>query len=179
MALHIAFEKSADCLFKKVVKALAGPYIHVELVISKDNVHTAYTAFMSETFSRTFQKDFNYSDDKHDYLSIPVSEEELYRIGLACEACVESKIPYNLADMAFCQLPMRHPTEHSLYESKSLFCSQAIVLLLRTSLEPNHKLHAALASVNSRTVTPTQLYNILIPHCPTRTTNQVLHGPSP
>ena len=32
MALHIAFEKSADSLLKKIVKTLAGPYVHTELV---------------------------------------------------------------------------------------------------------------------------------------------------
>ena len=175
MAVHIAFEKSADCFFKRVVKTFAGPYVHVEIIVSpKDAAHIAYTAYMSETFSRTLQKDFRYSDEEHDYLSIPVSDDELYRIGVACEACVESKIPYNLADMAMCQLPLRHPTDTSLYECKALFCSQALALLLRTCLDPHHRLQPYLTGINSRTITPSQLYQALAPHCIPKTTTQVL-----
>jgi hypothetical protein len=77
MTLHIAFEKSADSFLKKVVRALAGPYVHTEMVISQNQpstVQTSYAAYMNETFSRTTQRDFWYEDQSHDFLSVRVSQ---------------------------------------------------------------------------------------------------------
>jgi hypothetical protein len=183
MALHIAFEKSTDSLLKKLVKFVAGPYVHTELIITQAEfddsgksklVHTGYSTFMRETFSRIFQKDFWYDDQCHDFLSIPVSPEELYRLSKSCEACVESKIPYNAADMVLSQIPLRNPTDRELYQSKTLFCSQAAVLLLRACLDEEHVLQGPLALVNSRTVTPSHLYEIIKPFCPQRSKMQAL-----
>lgn len=186
MALHLAFEKSADSILKKLVKVLAGPYVHVEMVISQTKFnhlglspvatlsHTAYSAFMSETFARIEQSNFWYDDESHDFLSLPVSAEELHRISNACDACVESKIPYNTTDMFFSQIPMRNPTERDLYNSKTLFCSQAMVLVLRSCLDPGHALQAPLAMVNSRTVSPSHLYEILKPYGKVKSKAQVV-----
>lgn len=187
MALHIAFEKSADTLLKRLVKIIAGPYVHTEIIVSHveyDNagksrlVHTGYSAFMQETFSRVFQKDFWYDDQCHDFLSIPVTPEELYRISQACEACVQSKIPYNTTDMVFSQIPLRNPTEHELYDSKTLFCSQAAVLVLRSCLDEGHALQAPLATVNSRIISPSRLYDVIQPFCQRRNKTQALSGTS-
>ena len=183
MALHVAFEKSTDTLIKKLVKLMSGPYVHTEFIVTEkvfDNegnhsmTHIGYTTYMRENFSRVFQKDFWYGDEYHDFLSLPVTPEELFRISMACEACVESKIPYNTSDMVLCTMPLRNPTERDLYSSKSLFCSQAIVLLLRSCLDKDNKLQEPLAFVNSRTVTPTRLYEILKSHCTRHTKAQVI-----
>lgn len=171
---------------KAIVKILAGPYVHVEMLITQTQFHhmgqsppatlkhTAYSAFMSETFACIDQRDFWYSDESHDFLSLAVSAEELHRISTACDACVKSKIPYNTSDMVFSQVPLRNPTERDLYHSKSLFCSQAMVLVLRSCLEPGHRLQAPLALVNSRTVTPSHLYEILRPYCIEKTKAQAV-----
>jgi len=186
MVLHLAFEKSADSMLKKLVKVLAGPYVHVEMVVTQAEFnlsgitppatlkHTAYSAFMSETFARIDQRDFWYDDESHDFLSLSVSPEELYRIQTACEACVKSKIPYNTTDMFFSQIPLRNPTERDLYHNKTLFCSQAMVLVLRSCLDPDHELQGPLAMVNSRTITPSHLYDLLKPYCMTRTKAQAI-----
>jgi hypothetical protein len=183
MALHIAFEKSTDTLIKRLVKFVCGPYVHTELIVTEkvfdvkgdhSLTHIGYTTYMRENFGRVFQKDFWYSDEYHDFLLLPVTPEELFRISKACEACVESKIPYNTTDMILCTMPLRNPTERDLYASKSLFCSQAIVLLLRSCLDRENKLQDTLAFVNSRTVTPTHLYETLKPFCTRRTKAQVM-----
>ena len=186
MVLHLAFEKSSDTMLKALVKILAGPYVHVEMIITQAEfnhdgttppatlLHTAYSAFMSETFARIEQRDFWYGDDSHDFLSLSVSPEELYRIRLACEACVKSKIPYNTTDMFLSQLPLRNPTERDLYQSKSLFCSQAMVLVLRSCLDPDHELQGPLAMINSRTISPSHLYQTLKPYCMSRTKAQAI-----
>lgn len=183
MALHLAFEKSADTMLKKLVKVFAGPYVHVEMIVSQKEfdpagkpslVHTAYSAYMSETFSRTPRKDFWFSDECHDYLSVCVSPEELYRINKTLEACVESKIPYNTSDMVLSQVPLRNPTERDIYDSKTLFCSQAAVLVLRSCLDEEHMLQAPLAQINSRTVSPSRLHEVLAPYCLPKLTRHVL-----
>ena len=168
MALHIAFEKSADTFLKRVVRAMAGPYVHTEIVVSQGQpaaAQTSYAAYMSETFSRTHQSNFWYEDQSHDFLSVRVSCDELKRISDTCEACVETRVPYNTSDMLFSIIPLRNPKEKTIFQAKSLFCSQAIVLVLRTCLETTHPLQADLAPINSRTITPSQLYSVLRPQC--------------
>jgi len=177
MAVHIAFEKSADSMLKKLVKILAGPYVHTEIIITQSQptkVHTAYSAYMAHTFARTFQKDFWFEDQYHDFLHIPVSADELQRICKTCEACVETKIPYNTRDMVLSQVPLRNPTEHDLFHCSTLFCSQAVILILRSCLDETHSLQPYLSTVNSRTITPSQLYELLRQECPPRCANQVL-----
>ena len=175
MALHIAFEKSADSFLKKIVKTLAGPYVHVELIVAQRGAPAlAYSAYMGENFACTPQCDFQYSDACHDFLSVPVSPEELHRISRACDTGVKSKIPYNLTDMVLSQVPLRYPTEQDFFHAKTLFCSQALVLLLRSCLDPGHTLQEPLRSVNSRTVSPSHLYHTLQPHCQAETLLQAL-----
>ena len=177
MAVHIAFEKSADSMLKKLVKILAGPYVHTEIIVTQAEpslVHTAYAAYMPTSFSRTLQKDFWFEDQCHDYLCIPVSQDELMRVSQTCEACVEAKIPYNLYDMVLSQMPLRNPSESDLFHTHTLFCSQAAILILRSCLDQAHPLQPFLAATNSRTITPSQLYELLRPHCTPKCTKQVL-----
>lgn len=175
MALHIAFEKSTDTFVKQLVKALAGPYVHVELVVSPaDNTPAqAYSAYLGENFTCTPQHAFEYSDERHDFLHVPVNTDELYRVKRACETGVMSKIPYNLTDMILCQIPFRYPTEQDFYHAKTLFCSQALVLLLRACLNEEHPLQEVLHKVNSRTITPSHLYTTLRTHCQPKTLSQL------
>jgi hypothetical protein len=164
-------------MLKKLVKILAGPYVHTEIIVSQADpqiVHTAYSAYMPTNFSRTLEKDFWFEDLCHDYLSIPVTQDELMRVSKTCEACVEAKIPYNLRDMVLSQVPLRNPSESDLFHTHTLFCSQAVILILRSCLDGEHPLQPYLAEINSRTVTPTQLYELLKPHCVPKCTNQVL-----
>ena len=95
--------------------------------------------------------------------------------GKTCEACVESKIPYNTADMVMSQMPLPHPKDKDLFHSRALFCSQALVLVLRECLEPEHPLQTHLAAINSRTISPSQVFEVLKQHCIRKTKTQVFH----
>lgn len=173
--LFVAFEKSTDSFLKQVIKLLAGPYVHVELIVSPpDDTAHAYSAYMNETFAHTPQSAFSYSDDRYDFLKVPANEEELHRIHTACQTGVRTRIPYNLSDMVLSQLPFRSPDEEDFYHTKALFCSQALVLLLRASLDPDNPVQERLATLNSRTVSPSGLYRALQPHCPPKTLRQVV-----
>ena len=168
MALYIAFEKEADSLIKKVVKTFAGPYVHTDIIVSQVNptqVHTSYSSFMGEGFGRVFQRDFWFSNNSHDFLFVDVSPDELRKISETCEACVQSKKPYNTKDMVLSVMPFRNPREKTIFEAESLFCSQAMILILRSCLNPEHPLQTILWSTHSRTTTPSQLYTMLKSAC--------------
>ena len=169
MALYIAFEKEADSVIKKLVKTFAGPYVHTDLIVSQlvhpVNISTAYSSFMGEGFGRVFQNDFWFSCNTHDFLFIDVTPEELKRISDTCEACVASKKPYNTKDMMLCLLPIRIPREKNIFEAESLFCSQAIILILRSCLNQEHPLQTIIHSIHSRKTTPSQLYTELKSTC--------------
>lgn len=162
---------------KKIVKRLAGPYVHTEIIVSHATIvpiHVAYAAYMKETFSQIPQQDFWYEDQTHDFLRIGVSSDELRRVDETCETCVRTKVPYNTLDMVLSVLPLRNPTEKDIYNARTLFCSQSIVLVLRSCLDVNHPLQPTLSSINSRTITPSQLYELIRPQCAVVCKNQAL-----
>jgi hypothetical protein len=168
MALHIAFEKDANSIMKRLVRAFAGPYVHTDIIVSQlepTQVHTAYTSFMGENFTRVFQKDFWFSVDTHDFIFIDVTPGELLKISQTCEACAQSRINYNTRDMVLCLVPFRCPHEKTLFETKTLYCSQAVILILRSCLDPEHPLQCVLKEINSRTTTPSQLHSVLKTVC--------------
>jgi hypothetical protein len=168
MALYIAFEKEADSMIKKVVKTFAGPYVHTDMIVSQihpTNINTAYSSYMGEGFGRVFQREFCFSNNSHDFLFIDITPEELTRISEMCEACVQSKKPYNTKDMVLSVVPMRKPREKTIFEAESLFCSQAMILILRSCLHQEHPLQTILWSTHSRTTTPSQLYTLLKSNC--------------
>jgi hypothetical protein len=169
MSVCIAFERTTDSFMKRLVRALSGPHVHTEMIVSQrappHPVHTAYSAYMNSVFARTFQHDFAFSDRTHDFLRIDVTAAELERVSNTCETCADSAIPYNHTDMVLSVVPLRSPTEKDLFNAKTLFCSQAMVLILRECLEPIHPVQLPLCELNSRTVTPSQLYERLAPYC--------------
>ena len=177
MSVCLAFEKRSDGLIKKVVKVLSGPHVHTEMIVSQKHpkqIHTAYSAYMNSVFSRTFQREFQFDDTSYDFLRIDVTPDELMRISKTCEACADTNIPYNTTDMIYSVLPLRNPMEKDLFNAKTLFCSQAMVLILRECLEPVHHLQLPLREVNSRTVSPSQLFEKLSPFCTQVSCRQVL-----
>ena len=117
---------------------------------------------MGERFSRNDPPCF--SDDYHDFLRVQVDDTEYDRLWRTCEACVECKIPYNTRDMVLSVVPLRNPVERPLDQCRTLFCSQAMVLIMRSCLEEAHDVAGALRGVNSRVVSPTALYGLLLPH---------------
>ena len=168
MALYIAFQKEADSFIKIAVKTFAGPYVHTDMIVSQikpRQLSTAYSSFLGEGFGRIFQHDLIYSNETHDFLFVDVTVEELRKISETCEACVLSKIPYNTRDMVLSVVPFRNPVEKTLFEAGSLFCSQSIILILRSCLDEDHPLQTILWNTHSRTTTPSQLYTGLKSTC--------------
>lgn len=167
MVVQLAFERTGSTYMKRLVRALSGPYVHTEIIVQQEGTATkrAYSAYTNSKFARTPQRDFAFSDATHDFLQVETSPDESRRVWNTCEVCAITKIPYNLSDMVLSVIPLRSPTETTIFESNTLYCSQAMVLILRASLEPTHPLQAVLATINSRVASPTQLFEALKPHC--------------
>jgi hypothetical protein len=171
MCISIAFEKVARTPLKMAVKAFAGPYVHTEMVVSTESEGCKRnSAFTSQNFSaQSFDKK-HINDRTFDFLLIPATPEEEVCIRTTLEACTRSRIPYNTRDMILSQVPFRQPVDKSLFEaagSCGLYCAQAMVAVLRECLMPPNPLLAALSEINSRTVTPTELFMVLSKHCRT------------
>ena len=178
--MHIVFEKAADNRIKQIIQALTGTHVHTEIVVTATSPEapfisrTAYSAYMNEDFSSTPEPQFSYTDNTHDFLQVYVSADEIDKIKKTCESRVQVKTPYNLKDMVLSIIPMRNPTEKDIFHVKTLYCSQAVVLILRSCLEPTHPVLNTLKPFNSRTINPEQLYNALVPVCqPARAENVV------
>jgi hypothetical protein len=180
MSIHLAFERTDDTLLKKVVRQLSGPYVHTELVVTSTHEEApfirrkSYSAYIDYVFFGSEEKQFVFADETHDILHVKASACEIEDIRKTCETHVELKTPYNLKDMVFSVLPGRNPKDKNIYEVKTLFCSQAMVLILRQCLEENHPVRNAISSLNSRVVTPSQLYTILKPVCESVAAKQIM-----
>lgn len=167
MVVRLAFERTSNDPVKFIVQTISGPYVHSEIIVEAEEEmpKRAYSAYMHSVFSKTYERDFAFADTTHDFLHIETEASETRRMWETCEVCSLTKIPYNLRDMVLSVVPFRSPTERDLFTSKTLFCSQAMVLILRACLDKNHPLQVPLATLNSRVVTPTQLFRALAPYC--------------
>ena len=169
MVVQLAFERTASTPIKYVVQTLSGPYVHTEIIVQAEgtaaSAKRAYSAYMHSVFARTPERDFGYSDATHDFLEVQTSADESRRVWNTCEVCALTKVPYNLHDMVLSVVPLRAPAEKTIFDSRTLYCSQAMILILRSSLEKVHPLQDALAAINSRVASPTQLFHTLEPHC--------------
>ena len=180
MSIHLTFERTNDTWLKQVVIKLSGPYVHTELVVTSTHDEApfirrkSYSAYIDYVFFGSDEKSFRFADETHDILQIKASAQEIEDIRLACETHVELKTPYNLKDMILSVLPGRNPNDKSIYKVKTLFCSQAMVLILRHCLEENHPVRKVLDPMNSRMTTPTQLYNLLKPVCESVAARQIM-----
>jgi hypothetical protein len=164
MGVYIGFEKVAKTTIKKVAMALAGPYVHTEIILSTSQAVYNYSAYLGKKFSSSFLDTGKINDDTYDFIYIPATADEEACIRLTLDACVQSKVPYNASDMLMSQVPFRNPVNHGLFDCGSLYCAQAAVVILRACLVAPSELSNAMNEINSRTVTPSSLFDVLIKH---------------
>jgi hypothetical protein len=156
--------------------------VHVDIVFippirdmnRPDVVRQAFSTFLGECFGGYTSKDWSCRSEKtHRTHILRVSEQEYD----ACQKYVtdlcEAKTPYNYADLALCGIPNGIATAFNSDVDpyplpKRMYCSQAVILMLRHAIQPGRENAALLASMqaaNSRACSPQMLYTILAPHC--------------
>jgi hypothetical protein len=157
----------------KLLSYVAGKLVHCDImpVDSKTAENSMnFTSYVGERFSASITGKRLYNNNDHMALCIEISEEEQdAMVSYLYELC-ENNIPYNYADLAAEMLPSQLAKfvvdEISSDDPKqitNLFCSQAVVLVLRNSLDEKSELCKRLKHQNCRLTLPYELYTILKP----------------
>lgn len=179
---------------EKLVAAVAGNPVHVGIVLHKNQqLSTAgsnqvsfncisFASFMGEKFSMcTLTEEM--VQNPHTNLAIRVNEQEMERLEKYAMSMV-GVVAYNYSDLilaATLSADNRYwspfaetmfpdvPISEQNCPSKlsSVYCSQAAVLMIRCCLQTDGQAGAlvkALANVNSRATSPSDLFKIVFPH---------------
>jgi hypothetical protein len=161
--LFVVFKKAAENHIENFVDWCAGPMVHCDIVPGDTRV--MFTSYMFERFSAN--KLDGYSNQTHHCLSLAVTQEEHDAAQNMLVRFVEKGIPYNYTDVFRLIMPFGPALQDYECEDQvqSLFCSQAIVMVLKATLSEENKARASVIQLNSRATTPTILYEALAPHC--------------
>lgn len=151
----------------------AGPFLHTEIlpIQNEDPSKTmSFTSYMGQAFSASLRVKETYNNDKCVALAFGVTENEYDKIvSYAYDLC-EHNINYNYSDLLLTALP--HTIQNAMIEDipsedpaqiKSLFCSQAVILILKNGLKNDHPVMQVIKNLNSRTILPYKLYTLLTP----------------
>jgi hypothetical protein len=151
--------KKAESNVENIVEACSGRYVHVEMIPSDHEF--MYTSYMFETFTQNNI----IAHDPHIYtlLRISLSEEEHSSTVDMLLRLTDRSIPYNYSDLPWCVVPSITALKDIKNEEEitALFCSQAIILVLRLNVDSSRDIYQALMDLNSRTTSPTMLFEKL------------------
>jgi hypothetical protein len=99
------------------------------------------------------------------FLLLNIDNEETRKLRASCEACVLAHKPFNMKDVLLMQVPFRIPEEYSMYLAPTLNNTQAIILIMRESLNSDNPLLLAIKDLHSRQTILDVLYNCIKPSC--------------
>lgn len=143
-------------------------------VARSDVMKQLFSTFIGESFSAYTPREWrSRSNETHGMIALHVQEEEFFRAREYVADLCTKKVPYNMSDLVLCGMPsafsrdLMQDVEPTPIPSK-LFCSQAMVLILRHSIQPgrvNASLVQALDAVNSRACSPIAFWKMMLPHC--------------
>jgi hypothetical protein len=154
-----------DQAIKPLINLMMGPYLKVELLVTTPTNNTVYNVPTGGFFSKSELDPATVSDETHDFLLVPVTDEEEQRIIQTCEACVISKKGYNFKDVILQGVPFRQPEETTIFHAPTLYCAQSVVLILRECMPKCDHVCHILWELHSRTVTPNSLYEAISRYC--------------
>ena len=152
------------------VGCLAGDFVHVDVsfCVHGDPVDSSYTngvvytAYMGYPFSA--YKNVRYPSEKYDVYYMEVNFEEWHRgLEYSNQLCA-CNIPYNYADLPLClglnNLKKKDTDLRDINACAicSLYCSQAVLLILRVMFPTNNDLF----QYNSRACSPLSLHSIIL-----------------
>jgi hypothetical protein len=183
----IMFKKPVDS-YEHMVSNLIGKYVHTLSMAcsafptskqeSEKNRMLFYAVADEPFVCRMASPHTKELDKDYTALLIPVSTEEIvntYRHFMW--VLWNRRVPYNSSDTVLCLTHGGGTVTNAMFPDidveniQSVFCSQAVVLGLRTALEHNQanlntsetRLLCAISKCNSRATDPTTLFNILLP----------------
>jgi len=162
-SLFFVFKKQAQSQLENIVQWCAGPMVHVDMIVSDRRL--MFTSYMFERFS--MNRPDGYSPETHTCLKIDVSQEAHDAALAMLLRFVGKQVPYNYADVFKLMVPSVAAPRDILDEEQieTLFCSQAVTVVLRHCLEDGNPLHPVIMNMNSRVTTPSMLYEAVEPFC--------------
>lgn len=154
--------KKAESNVENIVEACSGRYVHVEMIPSDHSY--MYTSYMFETFTQN--EILEHDSAIYTLLRIDLCDEEHNGIIDMLSRLTDRVIPYNYSDLPWCVVPSITELKdvHNEEEITALFCSQAIILVLRLNIATDRPLYQTLMDLNSRTTSPTVLFEKLKPY---------------
>ena len=95
--------------------------------------------------------------DNTTFWLLPATEAEISLILLTCEVCRARNLAFSPWDRLIRTTPFADLTEQRLLDVTSVSPTQAVLLVLRESIDSANPMHKALWALNSKTVTPDEL----------------------
>lgn len=169
----VVFEHPFD-VTSFMMSARIGKFVHTDLVLVDDTRPSealTFTSYIGSPFSVSISAKTKYSDGTHSALCICITEKEYMQMSSYAHDLCMQMVPYNYHDttaLAFprtlCNLLMNDVRLDDAKSIKTLFCSQACVLVLRNGLYCNQGLYHVLKLTNSRTTSPCKLWDLMLPY---------------
>jgi hypothetical protein len=161
------FDTRFTQMTRKTIAWIIGQKTHVDWIVHIPDhpscVFVAFTCFEGELFCERLSQSPGYL--LADVLGVVITREEADRILDLCWRLSARKIPYNFYDSHFI-MPFYSPhtsmvTDISSESMVEAFCSQMAVVVLRECLDTQRDVTRAMVQLNSRTVSPETLFEIL------------------
>ncbi len=164
MKVMLYFQCDKDTSDTSLQHIMYGKYLRAGFVfVTDDNITTWFGPREGTLFCQA-NKNFELGTLLSlDILKLPVKDEDVEKLYKTCEACAQSKIPFNFMDLYLIHLPFREIEDIPLFKTKSLNNAQAIILILRECLESEHPLRVAVAGLHSRKTFMGTLYDSIHP----------------
>jgi hypothetical protein len=166
--------RSPVTLYEKFVSKVVGSPVHVDMVFHQpgtDGMRFSYSAFLGEKFSITLMPDEITCSELYENIVVAISDREHARCVSYVNKLID-KASYNYND-AMMWMPMfqGHPTFASVMcddidsddpsEIKKIYCSQAVILVLRECLSAGNPFELMVEGANSRMVSPSALHQMV------------------
>lgn len=153
-----------------VGKDWLGGHCAAYLMFCDSETSDQFSLFTAWNFEGVFREsvhhfsliDRNFRED-HDFLLLIVTDEECDRLIRTCRACAIAKITYNLRDTLLYNVPFREPIDIPLFHVTTLNDTQAVILILRESLDADNAVFSAVKSLHSRLTLSQTLFEHLRP----------------
>jgi hypothetical protein len=166
--------RSPNTTYERFVSTVVGSPVHVDMVFHQpgtDGIKFSYSAFLGEKFSITLMPDEITCSELYENIVVAISDREHARCVSYVNKLID-KASYNYND-AMMWMPMfqAHPNFANVMcddidssdpsEIKKIYCSQAVVLVLRECLSAGNPFETVVEGVNSRMVSPGTLHKMV------------------
>jgi hypothetical protein len=159
-----------------IAHLLDSVYCACGLLIAKDDgsfegsIYFMYGHFGKYSYSResygteiVYPNNLRFFEGEQEFVRLHASADEIRRVSELCEACCQMKRSYNYLDKALSVFVPVVPLSDNvdIYTAPTLHNAQAVLLILRASLDADNVLQSRLRHINSRAVYSTQLHRAI------------------